>query len=105
MDKSTTIKDKNGRLLTEVHDVQNRWAEYCSELYNHDTKPDSTVLTSLWSNQQQEPTPDISISEVVAAVKKLKPRKAPGIDGICGELIQYGGKAALNSLHTICQRA
>jgi len=104
-DKSTSIKNKNGRLLTDIDDVRNRWAEYCSELYNHDTKPDDTVLAGLWNNQQQEPTPDISVSEVVAAVKKLKPRKAPGIDGVCGELIQCGGEAALNSIHTICQRA
>lgn len=63
------------------------------------------MLAGLWNGQQQEPEPDISVPEIEAAVKKLKPRKAPGLDGVCGELIQCGGEAALHSIHTICQRA
>jgi hypothetical protein len=31
--------------------------------------------------------------------------KAPGIDGVCSELIQNGGKAAVLGIHAICQRA
>ena len=75
-DKSTSIKDKNGRLLTDVHDVRNRWAEYCSELYNHDTKPDNTVLTGLWNNQQQEPMPDISVSESCCCCQETKTKES-----------------------------
>ena len=32
--KSTTIKDKWGKCLTEEHEILNRWAEYCSDSYN-----------------------------------------------------------------------
>ena len=104
-EKTTSIKDKNGSVLTDESRIRKRWAEYCSELYNHDVKPDNTVLAGLWNDQPQEPEPDICVSEIEAAVKKLKPRKAPGLDGVCGELIQCGGEAALQGIHTICQRA
>jgi Reverse transcriptase (RNA-dependent DNA polymerase)/Endonuclease-reverse transcriptase len=104
-EKTITIKSKDGRLLTNEDDVRQRWGEYCSDLYNHDIKPENTVLTNLWDGQQQEPEPDITVSEVEAAIKKLKLRKAPGVDGVCGELIQCGGEAAVHSMHNICQRA
>ncbi len=29
--------------------------------------------------------------EVVEALKKVKTGKAPGIDGVCGEMLKYGG--------------
>jgi exonuclease III len=103
--KSVTIKDKNGEILTTERDVRERWGEYCSDLYNYNIKTDDAVLEDLWTNQYQEEIPDVSASEVESAIKKLKPRKAPGTDGVCGELIQYGGKAAEHGIHSICQRA
>jgi len=45
------------------------------------------------------------MTEVESAIRKLKPMKAPGIDGVCGELIQCGGEAAIRGAHAICQRA
>jgi hypothetical protein len=104
-DKSITIKDRNGTVLTTEDDVRKRWSEYCSDLYNYDINPDNSTLADLWVGQEQEPEPDIIVAEVEAAITKLKPMKAPGIDGVCGELIQYGGEAALNGIHAICQRA
>ena len=32
----------------------------------------------------------ISRVEVVEAMKKIKTGKAPGIDGVCGEMMKYG---------------
>jgi hypothetical protein len=103
--KSVTIKDKAGKILTTENEVRKRWGEYCSDLYNYDIRPDNSVLAGLWINQHQEAELDISTSEVEAAIKKLKPMKAPGVDGVCGELIQYGGEAAKHGIHKICQRA
>ena len=103
--KSITIKDKSGTILTTEEEVRNRWKEYCSDLYNYDINPNVDALGNLWMDQQQDPEPDISTSEVEAAIRKLKPRKAPGVDGVCGELIQHGGVAVSSGLQTICQRA
>ena len=34
--KMGTIKDRNGKDLTEVEDIKNRWQEYTEELYKKD---------------------------------------------------------------------
>ena len=34
--KMGTIKDRNGRDLTEAEDIQKRWQEYTEELYKKD---------------------------------------------------------------------
>ena len=34
---TTTIQDKSGKFLTEEHQILNRWTEYSSELYSHNT--------------------------------------------------------------------
>jgi hypothetical protein len=103
--RAITIKDKAGSVLTTEDDIRKQWGKYCSDLYNYDIKSDDTALEELWVGQQQEPEPNIAMREVETAIQKLKPCKAPGIDGVCGELIQYGGEAALHGIHAICQRA
>ena len=44
-----TIKDRNGRDLTEAEDIKKRWQEYTEELYKKDHDPDNhdDVLTHL----------------------------------------------------------
>ena len=48
-----TIKDRNGRDLTEAEDIQMRWQEYTEKLYKKDLNdPDShdAVITHLEPN-------------------------------------------------------
>ena len=42
--KSTTIQDKSVKCLREENEILNRWTEYCSDLYNHETDGDPIVL-------------------------------------------------------------
>ena len=35
--RSSTIKDKSGKCLTEEKEILSRWTEYCSELYNYES--------------------------------------------------------------------
>ena len=51
--------------------MQERWSEYCKELYNHDINADKTALASLWTGQPQELEPCILLSEVEVATKRL----------------------------------
>ena len=48
--KMGTIKDRNGRDLTEAEDIKKRWQEYTEELYKkdlHDPDTHNGVITHL----------------------------------------------------------
>ena len=48
--KMGTIKDRNGRDLTEAEDIKKRWPEYTEELYKkdlHDPKNHDGVVSHL----------------------------------------------------------
>ena len=49
--KMGSIKDRNGRDLTEAEDIKKRWQEYTEELYKkelHDQDNHDGVITHLW---------------------------------------------------------
>ena len=72
-----TIKDRNGRDLTETENTKKRWQEYTEELNKKDLHdPDNTygVITHL--------EPDILESEVKWALGSITANKASGGDRI-----------------------
>ena len=42
-----SIKDRNGRDLTEAEDIKKRWQEYTEELYKKDLH--DKIITMVWS--------------------------------------------------------
>ena len=80
--KMGSIKNRNGRDLTEVEDIK-RWQEYTEELYKKDLhNPDNHngVITHL--------APDILECEVKWALRSITRNKTSGGDGIPVELFQ-----------------
>ena len=92
-----SIKDRNGRDLTESADIKKRWQEYTEELYQKDLhNPDNHdgVITHL--------EPDILESEVKWALGSITViNKASGCDGIPVELFQILKDDAVKVLHSI----
>ena len=81
--KMGSIKDRNGRDLTEAEDIKKRWQEYIEELYKKDVHyPDNHdgVITHL--------EPDILECKVKWALGSITMNKASGGDGIPVELFQ-----------------
>ena len=81
--KMGSIKDRNGRDLTEAEDIKKRWQEYTQELYKkdlHDPDNHNGVITHL--------EPDILECEVKWALGSITVNKASGGDGIPVELFQ-----------------
>ena len=75
--KTGSIKDRNGRDLTEAEDIKNRWQEYTEELYKkylHDPHNYNGVITHLEA--------DILECEVKWALGSVTTNKASGGDGI-----------------------
>ena len=96
--KVGTIKDRNGRDLTEVEDLK-RWQEYTEELYKkdlHDPDNHYGVIIDL--------EPDIPESEVQWALESITTNKASGGDGISVELFQILKDESVKVLHSICQQ-
>ena len=78
-----SIKDRNGRDLTEAEDIKKRWWEYTEELYKkelHDPDNHDAVITHL--------EPNIWECEVKWTLGSITKNKASGGDGISVELFQ-----------------
>ena len=78
-----SIKDRNGRDLTEAEDIKKRWQEYTEELYKkdlHDPDNHNGVITHL--------EPEILECEVKWALESITMNKASRGDGILAELFQ-----------------
>jgi len=97
--KMGTIKDRNGKDLTEAKYIKKRWLEYTEELYKkdlHDADNHNGVITHL--------EPDILECEVKWALGSIITNKASGGDGIPVELFQILKDDAVKVLHSICQQ-
>ena len=94
-----SVKDRNGRDLTEAEDIKKRWQEYTEELYKkvlHDSDNHNGVITHL--------EPDILECEVRWASGSITMNKASGGDGIPVELFQILKDDAVKVLHSIFQQ-
>ena len=81
--KMGTIKDRNGRDLTEAEDIKKRWQEYTEELYKkdlHNQDNHDDVITHV--------VPYLLECEVKWALGSITMNKASGGDGIPVELFQ-----------------
>ena len=98
--KMGSIKDRNGRDLTEAEDIKKRWQEQnTEELYKkdlHDPDNHDGVIIHL--------EPDILECEVKWALGSITMNKASGRDGIPVELFQILKDDAVKVLHSICQQ-
>ena len=97
--KTGSIKDRNGRDLTEAEDIKKRWQGYTEELYKkdlHDPDNHDGVITHLEAG--------ILECEVKWALGSITMNKAGGGDGIPVELFQILKDDAVKLLHSIGQQ-
>ena len=97
--KKGSIKDRNGRNLTEAKDLKKRWQEYTEDLYKkdlHDPDNQESVMTHLET--------EILECEVKWALGSITINKASGGDGIPTKLFQILKDDAVKVLHSICQQ-
>ena len=88
--KMGSIKDRNGRDLTEAEDIKKRWQDL------HDPDNHDGVITHLET--------DILECEVKWALGSITRNKASGGDRIPVELFQILKDNAVKVLHSICQQ-
>ena len=93
-----TIKDKNGKDLTEVKEIKKRWQEY-TELYNKGLNEDNNH-----NGLVTHPESLILGCEVKWALGSITTNKASEGVGIQAELFQILKDAAAKVLHSISQQ-
>ena len=96
--KMGTIKDRNGKDLTEAEEIKKRWQEYTEEVYKKDLK-DLDNHDGVVTHQK----PDILECEIKWALGSITTNKASGGDRIPVELFQILKDDAVKVLLSICQ--
>ena len=95
-----TVKDKNGKLITDTNDKIKQWANHFEQLLNRPTKNLATPqIRSQALSQINTDTP--SLDEISLAIKKLKTNKAAGNDNIPPELFIHGQHELLPHLQRL----
>ena len=88
--RTSIIEDSNGTPLAEDSMILTRRTEYCNDLYNHQIKPDISVLNrnANFNTEMEEELPILEY-EVIEAIKTVKEGKSLGIDNIQSELVKH----------------
>ena len=96
--KMGSIKDRNGKDLTEAEEIKKKWQESTKKLYKKGLKdPDNHDGVVI---RQQS---DIRENEVKWALGNITMNKAHRSDRIPAELFQILKDDAVKVLHSICQ--
>jgi hypothetical protein len=96
--RNNLVKDENGDLLADSHNILNRWKNYFPQLLNVHTVSDLRQK-EIYTAEPLIPSP--SCHEAENAIAKLKRYKSPGSDQIPTELIQAGGQMLLSVIHKL----
>ena len=101
--KSAVIEDSSENILMGSTAGLNQWTEYCSDLYNFELHPDTSLLQSNQTPTQEAESLPVLREEVEEAVRSPKAGKSPGVVNILSELLKNVGKTTPTVLTVISQ--
>jgi hypothetical protein len=87
--RSNLVKDENVDVLSESHNILNRWKNYFSQLLNVHMVSD---VRQIEIHTAESLVPETSPFEVEIAITKLENYKSQGNDQILAQLFQAGGE-------------
>jgi hypothetical protein len=92
------VKDENGDLLADFHNILDRWKNYFSQLLNVHNASD---VRRIEVHMAEPLVPGPSRLEVEIAIAKFKKYKLPGSDGIPVELTEAEGEILLSVIRKL----
>ena len=95
---SNCLKVVSGKVIVDEKGIKDSWKEYMEKLTNEENEWDHGILAEV----KEGPADFIRIDEVVAALKKMKRHKAPGLPGLTAELIQATEAIGTHWLLDLC---
>jgi len=103
--RSAAIKDLDGNLLTEPEEVRKRWKDYVEILYDKEgkPKPEDMQLEGEDNVPEDFKGPEVMESEILAAIKEMKNKKAVGVDEIPAEFWKVLGEKGTRELVSLCK--
>ena len=102
---SQVIKDEQGEILSATEEVKERWIRhYKTLLTGNNEDVDMNLFPELAASNRGPDTANVMRCEVAKHIKSLPDGKAPGIDGLPGELLKAGGELVEEWITTIVQR-
>ncbi|EYC27241.1 hypothetical protein Y032_0009g600 [Ancylostoma ceylanicum] len=96
------IRKADGTFARSAAERLERWKEFFSELYNHESPqgpPPEPLSIQTPRNAFFDGKP--STDEIRKAVRSLKNGKSPGVDNITAEAMKAGGEVLLRRLHSL----
>ena len=99
---SPLLANDGETLLVDDEKILQRWVEHFNEVLNRPSSADADVIQSIPQRSiinELDICP--SLSEVKSAIKKLCNGKAPGMDGIPGEIYKVGGPTLIKKLTSL----
>ena len=91
--RGSVIKDKNGTLIIYHNAVLHVWETYIKELLNKTEDSDLELPSSV---REKTEVVEITDTETMAAMKKMKKGKATGLDEIRVEMLDLAGDVGVN---------
>ena len=98
--RTWAIENDRNEVVTELEQISETWKKYCQSLFRD---PQSRQFAST-DPELENLEPDILLSEVRAAIKHLKSKKATGRDAIPIETIKALGDRGDQMFHLICNK-
>jgi hypothetical protein len=92
------VKDEDGDLIVDSHNILNRWNNYFSRLLNVHNVSD---VRQIEVHMAEPSVPGSSRLEVEIPIAKLDKFVSPGSDEIPAELIQIRSKILLSAIHKL----
>ena len=93
---NSCIKNKEGKVLFDQQEIQDRWTEYIEGLFN-DERGEIPEMENLNG-------PIILKEEVKKAIDTLRPGKAPGEDEITTEMLQALDEIGIDKITELCNK-
>ena len=86
------VKDRSGRVLSNGSEVCDRWKEYFDGLLSVSERAEISARPRMNVTVFEKAVAEISASEVLGAIRKMKSGKASGVDGVKLEYLKGEGE-------------
>ena len=95
---SNCLKGVSGKVIVDKKGIKDSWKEYMEKLTDEKNEWDHGISAEV----KDGPADCIRIGEVVAALKKMKRHKAPGLSGLTAEMMQATEGIGTQCLLLLC---